>query len=310
MNGPGSTAEGLRSFGIALSLGSWRLLLAIGTAAAGACAAWRLWARALLVLASCLPAAVSMLVYLPVIGRYRDLVLVAIVPWDRMTLSTSVAGVLASGSRPLLVLWIGLLAGVAALLSVRSVGEWRTDKPGSRLRDTRRRGGARRSDTGQSLLSLPRLQLPLSWDRGLDHAARHSGRRRVTHCTVCPCEKTHDRGGGRARTDAETDRAGASIGAPSVDRARSGITAAGMAAPRLPPAPGSEYRWNSNAYVQAWAIQVADYLRAHAANARPVPLLVQNHARSPGESGGDSSPVVSPLENEGLILFEGWRQGG
>jgi hypothetical protein len=81
----------------------------------------------LLVLASCLPAAVSMLVYLPVIGRYRDLVLVAIVPWDRMTLSTSVAGALASGSRPLLVLWIGLLAGVAALLSVRSVGEWRTD---------------------------------------------------------------------------------------------------------------------------------------------------------------------------------------
>src|SRR5262245_13967121 len=37
-----------------------------------------------------------------VIGRYRDLVLVAIVPWDRMTLSTSVAGALASGSRPLL----------------------------------------------------------------------------------------------------------------------------------------------------------------------------------------------------------------
>ena len=374
------------------------LLLAIGTAAAGACAARRLWARALLVLASCLPAAVSMLVYLPVIGRYRDMVLVAIVPWNRMTLPTSVAEALASGSRPLLILWIGLLAGVAALLSVRSVREWRTDAGRRhpslalyclltfvlgvaagyifvhanglfpypwhftssialaallidislstnppRIPQSIAKAGLACAVVAASIAPiwsvahLRRTNLDLV-SVTLGEEAAPDDLILVSPFYLSPGFNYHYRGTSAWNTvPAIPDDAAARIApyAPVkklmteenaldptlrlIERAlRSGhrlwIVGAlespspGVVATRLPPAPASEYRWNSNAYVQAWAMQVTEYLQAHAVTTRPVPVLVQRGSRSRGESGVDSSPTVSPLENEGLVLVEGWQQ--
>jgi hypothetical protein len=63
--------------------------------------------------------------------------------------------------------------------------------------------------------------------------------------------------------------------------------------PDLPPAPQSEFGWNSNPYAQVWGLQTAAFLQTHALRAQVVNVPVDD--------------AVSRLENIPLLWVGGWR---
>ena len=66
----------------------------------------------------------------------------------------------------------------------------------------------------------------------------------------------------------------------------------GQAPLALPPAPNSQFGWESDAYLVSWSQELAGFIRKHAATAQVI--LPRN-------------PEVSDLENVPLWLAEGWR---
>jgi len=72
------------------------------------------------------------------------------------------------------------------------------------------------------------------------------------------------------------------------------FTSSNVAPESLPPAPRSPSGWNCYPYAQSWSAQVGFFLQAHAARTQIVPVPV------------DLS--VNDLENEPLILVEGWHE--
>jgi hypothetical protein len=107
------------------------LLLAIGLAGAGTCAISRLWRRSLLILAICFVAAVSMLVYVPIIFARQDTddfrALDSSLPIIGKTLGDAVSG----GSTALLCVWIVLALGSLVGLIAQAVRP-RESAPGGR----------------------------------------------------------------------------------------------------------------------------------------------------------------------------------
>jgi hypothetical protein len=63
--------------------------------------------------------------------------------------------------------------------------------------------------------------------------------------------------------------------------------------PDLPPAPQSEFGWNSNPYAQVWSMQAGYFVQTHALRGRPVDLPVDG--------------PINRLENIPLIWIEGWK---
>jgi hypothetical protein len=93
------------------------LLFAIGVAGAVACAACRLWRRAMLVLVICSVAALSMLVYLPAIRAYRQGSEIQSVALSLPTIGEELASGFSGGSAALLYTWVFLaLAGSISLI--------------------------------------------------------------------------------------------------------------------------------------------------------------------------------------------------
>ncbi len=68
---------------------------------------------------------------------------------------------------------------------------------------------------------------------------------------------------------------------------------ANMLPPDLPPAPLSEFGWNSNAYVQVWSMQAGFLVQTHALRGQRVSLPVDG--------------PVNSLEDIPLVWIEGWR---
>jgi len=103
------------------------LLLAIGIASAGVCAAARQWQRSLLVLGLCSLAAVSMLVYLPTILSYKDTVTISQFALDVTVIIAKLGEALAGDSAGLLMIWAALLALAAGCLVAQYTGQRRAD---------------------------------------------------------------------------------------------------------------------------------------------------------------------------------------
>lgn len=105
------------------------VLLAIGLAGAGACAACRLWKRSILILAICFIAAVSMLVYLPIIREYREIVEISPADMGVSAIIRCFAYSVSLGSIPMLCAWflLGLAATACMVIQVvRQRGSIRT----------------------------------------------------------------------------------------------------------------------------------------------------------------------------------------
>ena len=102
------------------------LLLAIGLAGAGVCAACRLWKRSILILAICFVAALSMLVYLPLIRNFREAIQIAQADVDISSIGEVLTRAFSLHDPWLLSVWILLAACAAVCLVVQVVRRWKS----------------------------------------------------------------------------------------------------------------------------------------------------------------------------------------
>jgi hypothetical protein len=102
------------------------LLLAIGLAGAGVCAACRLWKRSVLILAICFATALSLLVYLPLIFNFRGAIQISQSEVSVSTIGNVLTKALSVDHPWLLSIWILLAVSAVVCIVVQVVRRWKS----------------------------------------------------------------------------------------------------------------------------------------------------------------------------------------